>query len=171
MSFSKPVSVTPSADVAFMKVGAMKSPGLADITSKSHLLLMNGMVAVSLNFIAPTFMKATSALGVTLTGLLKDIVIVSVSGLVLKELISSLQIFGFLLQIFGIGVWGMMKLYPKHFNEGFFTGFYLLLSGKPSLKDMEKTPLAQDAENPKYAGGRGLAAAAASACSLAPRGA
>merc|ERR1719399_1958561 len=138
MSFSKPVSVTPSADVAFMKVGAMKSPGLTDITSKSHLLLLNGIVAVSLNFIAPTFMKATSALAVTLTGLLKDIVIVCVSGLVLRELISSLQILGFLLQIFGIGVWGMMKLYPKHFDEGFFTGSYMLVSGKPLP---EKTPL------------------------------
>jgi len=125
-------------------------PGMADVGKTWHLLLLNGMVAVSLNFVAPTFMAATSALAVTLAGLLKDIVIVCVSGLVLKELISGKQIVGFSLQIAGIGVWGIMKLYPKHFEEGFFQGWHALATAKNVNKADAAAPLKQEGEKPNY---------------------
>jgi len=90
------------------------------------MLLANACLAFVLNVAIALFVKHSSPVAVILAGLLKDIAIVAAGGLLLRELISSLQIFGFVLQIFGIFLWSMLRTFPEQFENGILRGFIVI---------------------------------------------
>lgn len=106
-----------------------------------HLLLLNALVAFSLNVMIATLIKHTSAMGYIIAGVAKDIIIVCSSSFVLHEHLSHQQILGFTFATSGIFFWSVMKAAPDH---GIVVAVATLL-GAPKLeaaqKKMESQPL------------------------------
>mmetsp|Transcript_12928 Transcript_12928/g.40800 ORF Transcript_12928/g.40800 Transcript_12928/m.40800 type:complete len:239 (-) Transcript_12928:356-1072(-) len=77
------------------------------------LLAANGCLAFAMNVAHALFIKRSSATAFVLTGvIMKDVLIVVVGTLVLGELLSPLQVTGFVMQMAAILVWSLMKVAP-----------------------------------------------------------
>lgn len=79
-----------------------------------HLLLPNASLAFVLNVTVATIIKEVSAVGFILTGVVKDIVLVSVSALFFNEQVTRLQALGFSMTLVGILFWSLLKAVPAH---------------------------------------------------------
>mmetsp|Transcript_173830 Transcript_173830/g.422781 ORF Transcript_173830/g.422781 Transcript_173830/m.422781 type:complete len:354 (-) Transcript_173830:85-1146(-) len=84
-----------------------------DFAAWWHLLLLNGLVAFSLNFLVASVIKECSAVGFVLCGLCKDIVIVVISSIAFGEEVTHKQSGAFLVTLLGILFWSLMKTHPK----------------------------------------------------------
>jgi len=78
-----------------------------------HLLLLNGLVAFSLNFLVASVIKECSAVGFVLCGLCKDIVIVVISSMAFQEEVTRKQSVAFMITLMGILFWSLMKSHPR----------------------------------------------------------
>mmetsp|Transcript_20385 Transcript_20385/g.37090 ORF Transcript_20385/g.37090 Transcript_20385/m.37090 type:complete len:367 (-) Transcript_20385:61-1161(-) len=108
--------------------GTMPEPDLAAFTANLGVLLPNFFLAFLLNIFTSFTIKVTSPLALMLTGVVKDMSIVLVAVVVMSEVISRQQVAGFIMQVAGILTWGLMKLYPKEFEQGFVAGFMHVLN-------------------------------------------
>lgn len=82
--------------------------------AKEHwrLLLANACIAFMLNVLVATVIKEFSAVGFVLTGLTKDIVIVSLSCMLFGEHVTAMQSSAFAITLAGVGMWSLMKIAP-----------------------------------------------------------
>lgn len=85
-------------------------------------LMGSALLAVGLNFSTALVVKHASAVGLVLSGIVKDTAIVVCGAYFLGESITNVQIIGFLLQISGILVYSLMKVYPAMFKDGIIRG-------------------------------------------------
>jgi len=76
-------------------------------------LLANAGVAFLLNVTVATVVKECSAVGFVLTGLIKDIVIVSFSAAFFGEHVTNMQRAAFTITIGGVAFWSMMRITPE----------------------------------------------------------
>merc|ERR1719410_2991358 len=76
------------------------------------LLLANSCVAFMLNILVATVIKEFSAVGFVLTGLTKDVVIVSLSCVFFGEPITKIQSSAFTITLAGVGMWSLLKIAP-----------------------------------------------------------
>merc|ERR1719436_2246107 len=74
-------------------------PEVSDIMEWWPVLLVNGLVAFSLNLAIAMFIKNSSAVSFILAGIIKDGAIVAVGAVLLAEEVSSLQLVGFTIQL------------------------------------------------------------------------
>jgi len=92
---------------------ALSLPAWPVLRSHFWLLLGNALLAFCMNVVHALFMKNSSAITFILTGvLLKDILIVLAGSILLGDPISSMQIWGFGMQLVGILMWSLMKASP-----------------------------------------------------------
>jgi len=105
------------------QASAIAIPSLQIIIIWGPQLLANAMLAVALNFSTAFVVKHASAVGLVLSGIMKDSAIVLVGAYYLHESITGIQVAGFMLQISGVLVYSLIKLYPDIFHEGIFIGF------------------------------------------------
>lgn len=92
-------------------------------------LLVNSLVAFSLNVVIALFIKHSSAVAFILAGMVKDVVIVAAGATLFHEHIGKLQAFGFTMQMAGILLWSIVKTFPQNFEDGLVTGIMRTLSG------------------------------------------
>ena len=107
---------------------------------KGHLF-MNSCVAFCLNVVIALFVKHSSAVAFILAGVVKDAMIVFAGVVVLSEVISGLQTFGFIMQLGLIMVYSLAKTFPDKFEPGIMTGLSWVFFGTnptPSAKALEK---------------------------------
>lgn len=86
-------------------------------------LALNSCIAFCLNLIIATTLKAVSAVGFSLVSILKDMAIVFFSAAVFHDVLTPIQVLGFLGSVWGIFTWSAMKLYPEEFDKGITSGF------------------------------------------------
>jgi len=103
-------------------------------------LLANACLAFVLNVVIALFMKHSSAVAFILAGILKDAMIVACGGLLLQEVVTSIQWAGFSLQLVAILVWSIIKMFPERFDAGLIAGCHSLVFGTEASKG--KMPLA-----------------------------
>lgn len=93
---------------------ALSLPQWPVLRSHFWLLLGNALLAFCMNVVHALFMKNSSAITFILTGvLLKDILIVLAGSALLGDPISSMQVWGFGMQLVGILMWSLMKASPS----------------------------------------------------------
>merc|ERR1719265_2481553 len=112
----------------------LKTPAISDLVEWWPLLLANACVAFALNITVAVFMKNSSAVAFILAGITKDAVIVLAGGAFLGELVSTLQIFAFMLQLCLIWTWSLMKMFPAKFENGLIAGLSALVNGDDNKK-------------------------------------
>mmetsp|Transcript_56221 Transcript_56221/g.135836 ORF Transcript_56221/g.135836 Transcript_56221/m.135836 type:complete len:341 (-) Transcript_56221:92-1114(-) len=86
---------------------------LPALLQSRNLVLLNGLVAFVLNVMVAMIIKEISAVGFILTGLTKDVVIVSLSCIVFGDPITRIQCLGFVATLIGIGFWSLLKIRPN----------------------------------------------------------
>jgi len=86
------------------------------------VLIVNMLIAFSLNVIVVTFLKISNGVTFTLTGLAKDILIVSSSAFIFHDALSTLQVACFAVSLGLILFYSLMKLYPTEFQESYTAG-------------------------------------------------
>lgn len=129
-------------------------PAWADLHTWWPYLLANAVLAFCLNVSTALFVKSVAAMGMTLSGIVKDIGIVTTSHFVLGDAVSSAQGIGFMLQLFAISLWSWMKMYPAKLEV---TGRSLLTKlGYPKgcAKDEAAAPLPTTLAQSYGSGGR-----------------
>jgi len=102
-------------------------PAFGEVVPLVPLLLANSVVAYLLNASIALLMARISPVSYLLVGMLKDIAVICVSVLVLKEAVSALQVFAFVLQIGSIAAWTLLKLHPEKFEDGILPGLLAML--------------------------------------------
>lgn len=113
-------------------------PSAAAVWSWLPLLLANSMIAFALNVSIACVIKNTSPTSYIFVGVVKDIVAIVVSVFVLKELVSSLQVVSFTLQIGSVIVWSLLKMHPEKFEHGILPGLQQVFAGD-AVSDMKGT--------------------------------
>eukprot|EP00418_Pyrodinium_bahamense_P071563 CAMPEP_0179084804 /NCGR_PEP_ID=MMETSP0796-20121207/38371_1 /TAXON_ID=73915 /ORGANISM="Pyrodinium bahamense, Strain pbaha01" /LENGTH=347 /DNA_ID=CAMNT_0020782231 /DNA_START=33 /DNA_END=1076 /DNA_ORIENTATION=- len=103
------------------------------------LLLLNAGVAFILNLLVVTIIKEISAVGFTLTGLTKDIVIVVLSCIIFGEPITMVQWSAFGATLLGVGFWSLLKISPSSLPVQMLERA-LCIAHKPS-QTSEATPI------------------------------
>jgi len=102
-------------------------------------LAANCCVAFALNVCIALFIKHASAVAFILAGIVKDAMIVATSVLVLREVISSIQVFGFGLQLCAIFLWSTIKTFPDRFEGSILVGFLsFVITQQPIAGKAEK---------------------------------
>lgn len=91
-------------------------------------LAVNALLAFFLNVVIAAFIKHSSAVAFILAGIIKDICIVLASTMIFNERVSALQTLGFSLQLLGIFVYSLMKIFPDAFDRGIMAGLADLLA-------------------------------------------
>jgi len=86
---------------------------LNDLYTCRYLLVANAMTAVLLNVLISYFIKSCSSMSFILTGICKDMFIVTASAAVFGDHISSQQLLGFVVCLSGIAAWSSIKLRPE----------------------------------------------------------
>eukprot|EP00608_Synchroma_pusillum_P010219 CAMPEP_0198436844 /NCGR_PEP_ID=MMETSP1452-20131203/44217_1 /TAXON_ID=1181717 /ORGANISM="Synchroma pusillum, Strain CCMP3072" /LENGTH=346 /DNA_ID=CAMNT_0044157403 /DNA_START=9 /DNA_END=1049 /DNA_ORIENTATION=+ len=81
------------------------------------ILLINGCVAFSLNLAVLLLIKNSSALLLTLAGIVKDILLVCLSFFIFASPVAELQVVGFSISLFGLFAYKNYKSSPEKFNE------------------------------------------------------
>jgi len=97
-------------------------------------LLANAGIAFALNVVIAFFIKYSNAVAFILAGIVKDAMIVATSALVFREVVTSIQTFGFCLQLAAILVWSMIKTFPDRFEAGVLVGFQSFIYGVEPVK-------------------------------------
>lgn len=120
----------PSATLALPEI---QFPRWSDIEACRSLLAINVIIAVTLNVGIAAFIKLSSPLAFVIVGLAKDAMIVLASAVVLREPVSSMQAFGFTLQLLLISLWSVMKCLPEHFEDGIIIGLQRVVAGDKKL--------------------------------------
>jgi len=93
---------------------ALLLPNWSVLRTHVWLLLGNACLAFCMNVVHALFMKNSSAITFILTGvLLKDVLIVLAGAAFLGDAISSMQIWGFGMQLVSILLWSLMKANPS----------------------------------------------------------
>lgn len=93
---------------------ALRIPPWQKIVEYKVLLIANGFVAFAMNVSHALFIKNSSAITFILVGIiLKDVMIVLWGALFLGEPLSRLQGLGFALQLVGIVVWSLLKIFQE----------------------------------------------------------
>lgn len=98
-------------------------------------LLANACIAFALNVVIALFVKHSSAVAFILAGIVKDAMIVVAGGVLLREVITMVQYFGFAMQLFAIFFWSMFKTFPDRFDSGFVAGMSSFLFDAEAVKD------------------------------------
>jgi hypothetical protein len=93
-------------------------------------LMVNTLIAFSLNVIIALFVKNSSAVAFLLAGIVKDAMIVLCAATFLHEHITMLQVVGFALQLGTITVYSLVKAFPEHFEQGVLPGLGSMLLGR-----------------------------------------
>merc|ERR1719335_459145 len=89
---------------------------------------MNSLLAFSLNVIVAMQIWLFSGVGFLMCGMAKDICIVTVSALLMGEVISPLQLIGFTITIIGILLYSTMKMHEQLFvDDNIVAGFTRVL--------------------------------------------
>jgi len=116
------------------------TPQLSEIVHWSPHLFANAMLAFALNVVIALFVKHSSAVAFILAGIVKDAMIVATGGLLLREVISVIQGVGFTMQLSGILLWSLLKIFPQKFENGIAAGMADLICGsKPVVgKDAQQ---------------------------------
>merc|ERR1719210_716904 len=105
-------------------------PSAATVWSWAPVLLANCCMAFGLNVSIALLIKNTSPTSYIFVGVIKDIIAILVSVMVLNELVSTLQVVSFTLQIGAVIVWSMLKMHPEKFEDGILQGVWFVLSGE-----------------------------------------
>lgn len=118
------------------------TPHLHEILFWSPHLLSNALLAFTLNLVIALFVKHSSAVAYLLAGICKDAMVVATGAWFLHEVVSLMQKVGFAMQLSGILVWSLIKLFPSKFENGVILGLADLIGGfrirSPLGKDVEK---------------------------------
>lgn len=93
-------------------------------------LLSNALCAFVLNVVVMFFIQRASAMGLVMTGILKDVLIVGAGFMLFGDPMSVEQACGFGLQLVGIFCWFLVKTYPEEFQVGFFSGVVALVRNR-----------------------------------------
>jgi len=91
---------------------ATRSILVSDFVACWPLLLGSALLAMSLNILAALVIKNCSAVVFVLTGMVKDILIVSTSSLAFGDIITRKQVVGFMIILSGIAAWSSIKFRP-----------------------------------------------------------
>lgn len=110
-------------------------PEVSTIVEWTPVLLLNGLVAFSLNIAIALFIKNSSAVSFILAGIVKDAAIVALGFFLFAEDVSSLQMVGFSVQLLAIVTWSMMKSFPEQFQDGIFRGVWTVLQDHQAYRD------------------------------------
>jgi hypothetical protein len=119
----------------------MAVPHLSECWHWAPHLFANSCVAFCLNVVIALFVKHSSAVAFILAGVVKDAMIVFAGVVLLSEVISGLQTFGFIMQLGLIMVYSLAKTFPDQFEPGIFTGLCWVFFGMtpaPSAKALDK---------------------------------
>jgi drug/metabolite transporter (DMT)-like permease len=81
-----------------------------------YQLAFSGLLAFVLQLVNAVTIQQLSPTGLTLVGVIKDLIIVVLAVLILGESLSMVQIAGFSCATLGIGVYSSMKLFPTWFE-------------------------------------------------------
>lgn len=117
----------------------LQTPAWKDVVHWAPVLLANCCVAFSLNLTIALFLKYSTPISFILAGIAKDACIVSAGATFLGEMVSTVQVAAFALQLGLIWVWSMMKIFPEHFENGVISGFGSL-SGLGNVDERSKMP-------------------------------
>lgn len=123
-------------------VPPIPQPTWQDAATVWQLLLANAFLAFTLNVSIAMFMKRSSAISLVLAGLVKDMLVVFISVYFLKEVISSVQECGFVLQLLGVFLWSLLKAFPENFEQGIVPGLHALAFGSSPHASPKCTSLA-----------------------------
>jgi len=110
-------------------------PSFAQVQQWWPHLLANACTAFALNVVVAAFVKHSSAVAFILVGIMKDAAIVFSSLLLFTEVISAVQMVGFILQLATIMVYSMVKTFPVRFEAGLVAGLRSFVTGEGSVKD------------------------------------
>lgn len=92
---------------------ALTFPPLQSLFEYRWILIANGCLAFAMQVAHAAFMKNSSAITFILAGVvMKDVLIVAVCSIALKEELSPQQIAGFTLQLTGVLLWSLLKSAP-----------------------------------------------------------
>jgi hypothetical protein len=104
-------------------------PPWEDVKTWSPILLANALIAFGLNVSIAVMIKRTSPTSYIFTQVVKDLVVVAMSVILLRESCTLQQKFGFALQTSMVLVWGLKNTFPEAFAEGIIPGFLALTHG------------------------------------------
>jgi hypothetical protein len=138
--------VAPCSAVCLLTIGAVQSmfvpnvafgAALASMHTWMPYLVLNMLVAFSLNIVIAFYIKHTSGVSFILAGVAKDVMIVVAGAICFREQVSLMQCIGFTLQVGGVFAWSLVKTFPKNFEHGFIQGLQLTFSPVPLAKKAE----------------------------------
>mmetsp|Transcript_104172 Transcript_104172/g.190846 ORF Transcript_104172/g.190846 Transcript_104172/m.190846 type:complete len:348 (-) Transcript_104172:32-1075(-) len=93
-------------------------------TVNTRMLALNCFIAVFLNVLIATVIKKTSAVVFTLSGIIKDIGIISASNVMFHSSVGLLQAYGYAMAVFGLCMYKAYKDNIEYFkSHGFSKGF------------------------------------------------
>mmetsp|Transcript_129427 Transcript_129427/g.276059 ORF Transcript_129427/g.276059 Transcript_129427/m.276059 type:complete len:353 (+) Transcript_129427:83-1141(+) len=114
---------------AFPHVGHdLALPHWSELRDWAPWLFCSACLAFCLNLCIASFIKYTGPVSYCMMGLIKDMVQVLVSVSILKEIVSPMQLCGFILEICCVLTWAWLKSEPEKFESG------SLLGAKEALK-------------------------------------
>lgn len=85
-------------------------------------LLLNALLAFALTMTTTLTVKYANAMGLIFTGVIKDTMIIVFGSYFFGEKVTIVQAIGFSLQLCGIVMYSMIKLYPERFEWGILHG-------------------------------------------------
>jgi len=111
-----------AVNASVFQVHAISLPTWPVIFNVWPLLLANTVIAVTLNFTTALVVKHASAIGLVMSGIIKDSAVLVIGAHVLGESISGTQLIAFVVQISGVALYSLVKLYPERFSDGILVG-------------------------------------------------
>jgi len=106
--------------------GLGAAPKPADLVLWAGPLAASCTLAFGLNLAMALMIQVASAIGFLFVSIFKDAIMIILSVLFLKEVVSPIQRIGFLMQLVGVFSWSLIKTFPREFEEGFFKGLVVL---------------------------------------------
>mmetsp|Transcript_25367 Transcript_25367/g.56115 ORF Transcript_25367/g.56115 Transcript_25367/m.56115 type:complete len:346 (+) Transcript_25367:77-1114(+) len=106
-----------------------------------HYLLASAFLAYALNLVIAMVIKNSSAMGFTLAGMVKDILIVIVASHLFGDIVTGWQYLGFTVTLAGCCCWSLLKLMP---HAG-VARFLKTITGMPESRE-EHLPLMPDSK-------------------------
>jgi hypothetical protein len=94
------------------------------------VLLLNAFLAFALTVATALTVKYASAMGLILSGVIKDTCIVLFGAYFFREHVTALQVTGFSLQMIGMVAYSLARLYPESFANGFYFGLKAVWSSQ-----------------------------------------
>lgn len=105
-----------------LQVSAVAMPTSSVLLEWWPVLFANIILAVALNFTTALVVKHASAVGLLLSGLVKDSAIIFFGAYFLGEDMTSVQVCGFITQLLGIFIYSLIKIHPDAFTGGIYSG-------------------------------------------------